>query len=51
MGDKNKSGLASEAVTRVLEQLEQNGKVLQIPYKICKNLTYISILWVKNYGK
>ena len=37
-----KSGLASEAVTRDIEQLEQNGQVLRIPHIICNNLVYSS---------
>ena len=41
-GEHKKSGLTSEALTRVLEQLEQNGQVLQIPHIICNNLVYSS---------
>ena len=36
-GDQKKSGLASAAVTRVLEQLDQNGQFLRNPYNICIN--------------
>ena len=43
-----KSGLASEAITRVPGQLEQNGQVLRIPYNICLNLVYIRVLCVEN---
>ena len=43
-----KSGLASEAITRVPGQLEQNGQVLRIPYNICFNLVYIRFLCVEN---
>ena len=43
-----KSGLASEAITRVPGQLEQNGQVLRIPYKICVNLVYSSFGYVEN---
>ena len=41
-GEHKKSGLTSEALTRVLEQLEQNGQVIQIPHIICNNLVYSS---------
>ena len=43
-----KSGLAPEAVTRVLRQLEQNGQVLRNPYNICKILVYSSFGYVEN---
>ena len=43
-----KSGLASETITRVPGQLEQNGQVLQIPHNICNNLVYIRFLYVEN---
>ena len=43
-----KSGLSSEAITRVPGQLEQNGQVLRIPYKICVNLVYSSFGYVEN---
>ena len=43
-----KSGLASEAITQVPRQLEQNGQVLRIPYNICLNLVYIRVLCVEN---
>ena len=33
-----KSGLASEAVTWVLKELDQNGQVLQNPHEISVNL-------------
>ena len=39
-----KSGLASEALTRVLEHLEQNGQVLQNPHEISVNLAYSKFL-------
>ena len=39
-GCAKKSGLASEALTRVQEQLEQNGQFLQIPYKNCETTIY-----------
>ena len=39
-----KSGLASEALTRVLEHLEQNGQVLQNPHEISVNLAYSRFL-------
>ena len=37
-GELKKSGLGSEAITRVLRLLEQNGQVLRNPYNICKIL-------------
>ena len=43
-----KSGLASEAITRVLRQLEQNSQVLRNPYNICKILVYSSFGYVEN---
>ena len=42
-GELKKSGLASEVITRVLRQLEQNGQVLRNPYNICKILVYSSL--------
>ena len=48
-GEHKKSGLTSdEALTRVLEQLEQNGQVLRNPYNICVNLVCSGFSWVKN---
>ena len=47
-GGQKKSGLASEAITRVLRQLEQNGQVLRNPYNICKILVYSSFGYVEN---
>ena len=47
-GELKKSGLASEAITRVLRQLEQNGQVLRNPYNICKILVYSSFGYVEN---
>ena len=47
-GDKKKSGLASEAVTRVLVQLEPNGQILRIADNICNILVYIRFLYVEN---
>lgn len=47
-GDRKKSGLASELITRVLEQLEPNGQVLRIADKICNILVYIRFLYVEN---
>ena len=43
-----KSGLASEALTRVKEQLEQNGPFLQIPYNNCVILVYSSFFYLEN---
>ena len=40
-GDQKKGGLASAAVTCVLEQLEQHGQFLRNPYNICIYLVYI----------
>ena len=45
-----KSGLASEALTRVKEQLEQNGPFLQIPYNNCVILVYSSFSTLKIAG-
>ena len=36
----SKRGLASEAVTRVLEQLEQNNHVQRTPHEISVKLVY-----------
>ena len=47
-GELKKSGLGSEAITRVLRQLEQNGQVLRNPYNICKILVYSSFGYVEN---
>ena len=47
-GDRKKSGLASELITRVLEQLEPNGQVLRIADNICNILVYIRFLYVEN---
>ena len=47
-GCAKKSGLASEALTRVQEQLEQNGQFLQIPYKNSVILVYSSFFYLEN---
>ena len=46
-----KSGLASEALTRVQEQLEQNSQFLWIPYNICINLVYSSFFYLENWRR
>ena len=43
-----KSGLASEALTQVQEQQEQNGQFLQITYNICVNLVYSRFFYLEN---
>ena len=46
-----KKWLASEALTRVQEQLEQNGQFLRIPYNICINLVYSSFFYLENWRR
>ena len=41
-GVPKKTGLASEPITRVLEQVSKNGQVLLNPHNICFNLVYSS---------
>ena len=47
-GVRKKSGLASELITLVLEQLEPNGQVLRIADNICNIFVYIRFLYVEN---
>ena len=44
-GGHSKRGLASEAVTRVLEQLEQNSHVQWTPHEISVKLVYRQSPW------
>ena len=46
-GGQKKSGLASEAISRILRQLEENGQVVRNPYNICKILVYSSFGYVE----
>ena len=41
-GVPKKTGLASEPITGVLEQVSKNGQVLLNPHNICFNLVYSS---------
>ena len=45
---QKKSGPASEALTRVQEELEQNGQFLQIPLKNSVILVYSSFFYLEN---
>ena len=47
-GVPKKTGLASEPITRVLEQVSKNGQVLLNPHNICVNLVYSSFFQLEN---
>ena len=47
-GVPKKSGLASEPITRVLEQVSKNCQVLLNPHNICVNLVYSSFFKLEN---
>ena len=48
---QKKSGPASEALTRVQEELEQNGQFLQIPLKNSVILVYSSFFYLENWRR
>ena len=50
-GCAKKSGLASEALTRVQEQLEQSVQFLQISYNNCIILVYSSFFYLENWRR